>query len=307
MTYDIRVSLGPDGRRLYYIQDADSMARVGLIEKVEQFDQIVPTGGELIRLRAASNALYDTAVERLKRRKQVQNKFKVQVMPLERVLRVGDKVQIEFQDDYEVGGEILRPFHLSGDYWVMGVEEDWSDERIDTYLEISDVDVLEIDASELILSAIETVNRRAFTPSVASSVDTKVVFEDIDQSHGAEVGIKLSGAVRELQFVDITITPGPLRASNYDRVFSVFEDSATPQNMRLFLNGVDRTVELTGRTTVNPSGGRSPIEVDGDELTRLIKSSGVQDHVLRITCAGGRGRLKIDVEVYQSILSAGVG
>ena len=314
MAYPIRVTLGPDGRRLYYIEDTASSAEIGLIEKVEQFDQIQPIGGgELLRLQAASDALYDASVQRLERRRQVQNKFKCQVTPLRHVVvsgdggrrsspSVGDRIDIEFRSDYEAGTDVLLPFSLSGRYWVMSVEEDWTDERVSTNLEISDIDIMEQDAKELVLSTIEKVNRKSFTPSVASSVSRFIVYGDIDLSHSFTVPITISRAVRELQLVDIRITPGPLRSTNYGRVFSVFEDDETPHGIRLTLNGVDRTLELTGNSVANTAGGVSVIDVDGDVLTGFIREAGtIGRHALVISCNSGRGRVRVEVEVFQSV------
>lgn len=85
--------------------------------------------------------------------------------------------------------------------------------------------------------------------------------------------------------------------------YGLQQDTQTPDTLRVYVNGVDRTAALGGAWAVG--GGAVTFEID---VTSAILSAAnlQQDHEIRITCAAGRGAVEASIEVYEVIMSVAV-
>lgn len=90
---------------------------------------------------------------------------------------------------------------------------------------------------------------------------------------------------------------------NHALSYGLHQDSATPSNLRLFVDGSDVTDALGGAWAVG--GGAVTFEVD---ITSAILAHPPlqKEHEIKITCGGGRGSAEVSVEVYEVIQSIAV-
>jgi hypothetical protein len=89
-------------------------------------------------------------------------------------------------------------------------------------------------------------------------------------------------------------------------LFGITDDSATPTNVTVWVNGTDMTSALFGSATLAPAGGNLDVVADMGVLTNAIlnRIGGIrQQHIIEIRCAGGRGRVEAVLEVFQVIQS----
>lgn len=93
-------------------------------------------------------------------------------------------------------------------------------------------------------------------------------------------------------------------AHTHGITYEIADDSQTPVNISIYINGVDRTSVLGGPFA--PSGGSLEFDLDTVALTNLIvnASGGMrQKHTIEIRCASGQGRIEALVEIYETVQS----
>lgn len=96
----------------------------------------------------------------------------------------------------------------------------------------------------------------------------------------------------------------------HDAVFGITDDSLTPVEVTVFVNGVDKTTELFGFTPLAPAGGNLDVIADVGVMTDLfINAAGGlrQEHEIEVHCASGQGRAKMVAEVYEVLQSIDLG
>lgn len=97
---------------------------------------------------------------------------------------------------------------------------------------------------------------------------------------------------------------------NHPLLFDINDDSETPIEVTVFVNGVDKTTELFGFTPLAPAGGNLDVIADVGALTDLfINAAGGlrQEHEIEVRCASGQGRAKMVAEVYEVLQSIDLG
>lgn len=85
-------------------------------------------------------------------------------------------------------------------------------------------------------------------------------------------------------------------------LFGITDDSVTPANVTVWVNGVNMTSALFGSATLAPSGGNLNVLADMGALTNAIQNrvGGIrQQHIIEVRCAGGRGRIEATLEVFE--------
>jgi hypothetical protein len=66
-----------------------------------------------------------------------------------------------------------------------------------------------------------------------------------------------------------------------------------PENVRIFIDGKDRTAWIFGPDVINPSDAKN--SWNNIDITQFVKAKG--NHIIEVTCEGGVGRLEIMVEI----------
>ena len=281
--YVVHASPGYDGTVLYYLQDDASVARYGVIERVNQFENIQPVANTRQELVAGSNALYDAAVEELRRRKSPVNRYKVNLAEHAEGLKIGDKIHIEFHDELTSGDVDVSNLSISGDFWVMGVDTDYTRGRIQTQLEISDVDIAKENATELIFSAIQTVKQKSFSPSASGSASGFVFTEDIDPESKMSIPLHFGSATKELQSVQVLLTTSEFRSN----ILSVSHEGTHKHQM--FRAGNTSTTTLSGGDLTHREYFAK--NVDGNERSVLtVATSEAADNLFTHDVIEGEGQ-----------------
>jgi len=66
-----------------------------------------------------------------------------------------------------------------------------------------------------------------------------------------------------------------------------------PEDVRIFIDGIDRTEWIFGEDTITPTIAKhSWTNID---ITQFVKSRG--NHIIEVTCDAGVGRIEIIVEI----------
>jgi len=81
--------------------------------------------------------------------------------------------------------------------------------------------------------------------------------------------------------------------------YGIFEDSETPENVRIAIDGVDRTSALGGPWA--PTGAELNLELD--ITTYFVNASGGlrQDHTVTVSCDTGQGDVEVGIDMLVSI------
>jgi hypothetical protein len=66
-----------------------------------------------------------------------------------------------------------------------------------------------------------------------------------------------------------------------------------PEDVKIFIDGKDRTAWIFGPETINPSDAKN--SWSNIDITQFVKAKGT--HIIEATCEGGVGRLEIIVEM----------
>jgi hypothetical protein len=107
---------------------------------------------------------------------------------------------------------------------------------------------------------------------------------------------------------DITIDPHThditIPSHNHVMQYGLYEDTVTPDTVRIAINGIDRTAALGG-----PWGaGGSNVSEDIDITTYIVNAAGGlrQDHTITVSCDSGRGEVEAGVNMLCSIQAIAV-
>lgn len=89
--------------------------------------------------------------------------------------------------------------------------------------------------------------------------------------------------------------------------YGIADDTVTPQNVRVRVNGINRTIELGGPFA--PSGGNLDILLDVGLMTGYLENASgglYQEHTIQFRCDSGRGDCEVTIEVYEVLQSIDV-
>ena len=92
-------------------------------------------------------------------------------------------------------------------------------------------------------------------------------------------------------------------AHSHPITYGIFEDVATPRNIRVKINGIDRTLLLFEQSTLDAmDSGRIDATGDSGEFSNLLYqvTGGLrQRHDIEISCASGQGEVEVQIEVFE--------
>jgi hypothetical protein len=154
-------SMTVNGRRLFYLEDVDSIARYGLIEKYIAIKEIAPLANTDALIARAADALYDAAVAWLTRNSRPNVAYSLTVRDCQAIIRPGDKVRVVYRGFVEqvVGGQtvILPPRDINAEFWVLSAREQLSSQGRSLALMVAEIDRYEQGVAEVIVGALEQV------------------------------------------------------------------------------------------------------------------------------------------------------
>jgi hypothetical protein len=94
-----------------------------------------------------------------------------------------------------------------------------------------------------------------------------------------------------------------------DLVYGIADDTISPKNVTVWVNGVDKTTELFGFTPLAPAGANLDVVADVGVLSNLISgaSGGLrQEHTIEIKCANQQGRVEAIIEIFEITQSVNI-
>jgi hypothetical protein len=365
---------GPDGTTLYYLQDDDSIADFGELQKVGTFKDIAPLSnaeGDVIN---AANALYDAAAEYLLRHGVPQRSYRLNVKNVQQRIQAGDKIHIRYHGRVYQNGAPLDIVDEDGDFWVMRVTEQVSADSSNVTLEVAHVDRYEESVAEVVVGAIESIRLRNLKPATTTAPRSYVYAREVAPGFPAVVPVEITEATLKVHRVRVRLKTSPFRATasvaaaggdhrhlvfpfresyqfnfpdaiisqrydvatdkdgtpapvgspfnplfgpvediwtwegsgdhTHDIEYGIEDDTATPQGVQVWVNGINRTSALGGPFA--PSGGNINVILDEGLITQWLHEAtgGIQrEHTVEFRCSGGQGRIECTVEVYETAQS----
>lgn len=206
---------GPDGRTLYALEHAESIAQYGRIEKVGTIKEIGPLSNSALDQQLAADALYDAASVALTRHAYPYEGYSVSIRGLQQTLRPGDKVQVIYNGDIvDRYGQVIDERSIEGEFWVLEVREAWDSESGQAVgLRIANTDRWPMDVEEIVLGSLESIRVESLQPQPYYSKDGNTVLRDLDPTNAARYPIHLTGATIAVTRCIFRMVTNPFRAN----------------------------------------------------------------------------------------------
>lgn len=284
------LSTNVGAKTVRYLQDDESIAKYGVYEKTLSFD-ITPIANNSNAVETADNAVYDAAAEYLRRHKDPLYAFDVGGVKLSKSLRPGQKVRLVYKGLVNTRSGDKMFVDVDDDMWVMKVGESFGSSGLNFDLELSSIDRVRMDATEIIVGAIEKAELRGLKPRTYPNSYAYNYYDTI-QGFGNEASPNFKSAKFKITIDDSMtyldrcvlrlITNPPTTQAVGDTsmttmFWSVYEADFHPRGLSIFINGTDYTSALGG-----PWGSGSQVDEELDVTDILIAEGFRQTHNVEI-------------------------
>lgn len=209
--YTIQSLTGPDGRTLYYIADAASIAAYGEIQKVGTFKHINPLSTNTGDMTNAANALYDAAAAWLRRQAVKQTVYNAILRNVEKTIRVGDRMHMIYKGFIPANGVYMPFVDINDDLWVTKVSETHGLTGRTVQVELSTIDRHQMDAARVVIGALEQLEVQNVTPVMNFNKDSFSYKKEIDGSHDASIFLYITNATLQVNRVLLRLKSRPFR------------------------------------------------------------------------------------------------
>lgn len=164
----VKSMAGADGRTIYYVSDAESIATYGLKQRVVQFKDIAPlTNSEASKIEAA-NALADAAYADLHWNKLPQKTYSVTLRKCRVTLKPGDTVRLIYNGimRFDNGSDFreLPDERIDARFTITKVTERLTPDTAAVQLEISNIDRVRRDEASTLIQSVEAIEQRNLKP-----------------------------------------------------------------------------------------------------------------------------------------------
>lgn len=274
--YPVQSGMNADGSNYYYIEDTDSQASYGLIERVFERSDIRPLTNSTTNLENASNALYRAALSALLRWKDVRTTYQVSATKLDPArLVVGDKVRLFYRGVAQQHGVDYKWVDIDEDLWVQEIETEYgSDGRQGVRLTVSTTSCRRTQDQDILAGLVRDAKvwKTHVQPNLTHSPVGPYV-KRIDVSNTATFNIRLKEEVLSVNRVIVRFITNPLRAS-VSASSAAAGGSSTPTTSSG--GGSTPTTSSGGGTTPTTSsgGGSTPTTAAGGSSTPTTSSGG---------------------------------
>jgi hypothetical protein len=295
------LSVSENGAVEYYLEDAESVAALGVIERYVTFKEIAPVANNVAAKTLAANALYDAAAAWLARNANEVRTYAISARKPTQRLRVGDRVRVVYSGQVWRDGQAVRTAEIDALMWVMGMTERIGEGGCTVELQVSTVDQRRADAAGRLVGALEAIEVqnvavRTF-PYWSENTWTDTIAYGVKQGYWkrAQFKIQFDEAVTDVVRVVARFKTRPLSTNsivhtsmvgNYisggikwatEHTLAVREGDHHPKGVHVYINGVDMSAAYGGPW--NPiSTDNEALDVSMD-LTDLIRSTGLyQEH-----------------------------
>lgn len=152
--YVVENTVASDGRKAYYLKDAASIAKYGMIQKVMQLTGAVPVTADTTSLILPANVLYDWGVVQLQRLKDPQWVYRATGVKIDKKIYAGQQVRLAYAG-YAYHGQIpVRYVDIDEMVYVTKISEAYGPEGINTSFEISNKNNIYKSVAETIAESI---------------------------------------------------------------------------------------------------------------------------------------------------------
>lgn len=211
--YEIKTMVGPDGRTLWYIEDEDSIAEMGPIERVVTYPDIAPLANNDTAERRAANMLYDAAKVGLRRNCRALKSYSISLKKCEQTIRAGDKVRVVYKGIVEKDGVPFTFQNIDDEFWVLKVTESVGDGK-SVRLEVSNVDQPEGTAARIVVGTLEKIEVRGISAQPSFVRSTQGPYQEaMDADHAVSVPITFGNATFRLERCVLRIKTRAFRAT----------------------------------------------------------------------------------------------
>lgn len=267
--YQIQTTTGPDGRTLYYLSHSDSITAYGQIEKVFSAS-ISPVGNSRQDLINAANALYDAAAAWLDRYAVKQTTYSCTINKAVSTIKPGMLVPLVYKGFiYDRDGNKVSWLDTNTTFWVVRVSEDLVTGAVT--LDISDVDRVQEDMSNLIVGTMEAVTLKnvqvqpypaVFRDTTVEPSYTALTYirngTNVSMFRRANAILEPNDAILAVSRIVLRVRSYPLYTMAwYDNIaaaaeadvvgiFTVVEDDRYPASIDIYINDVVKSSSLTG-------------------------------------------------------------
>lgn len=295
--YTIQTATGPNGKPYWYLSDAASIAANGTIQRVIQWPEIVPVENSTAGRVDAANQLYDAAVAYLQRHKDPLSEFSVTIKEMRGNVPaplLGYQARVKYVGNVmDINGVTGNYVDVDDFFIVTGINLSIGLDGYNYALDLSSTDMMPENPTARIVSSIKTNNIRGTTVSVVPNLRSWHYEGNISSSIQTFARVEITDATVEVERVLMRLRHGVYLQA---LTTGLTGDSVTPTNIRININGVDRTAALGG-----PWSGTGTALLD--ITTYIVDDPGglYMQHPIIVSCDSGRGRIQLYFEILETI------
>lgn len=308
--YVIKSLVDDDGSTVYYLEDEDSIALYGVIEKVVTFKSIAPIANSETAKELAADALYDATVAWLQRNAWVQVTYDVSGVKARTQVQPGDQIRLRYKGEVYRDNMAISMIDVNDWFWVLGVTESANDNGVSIDLQISSIDQLPNDMTKTIVGKLEAVEVRNVSIQTFPITVPWMVYDTIkapglpapfdygagyNRGKRARLDMLVTNKITDIIQVDLRIITFPLHVTsatytvvNTYSYYDVVTSEEYPSGMRLRINDVDVTDDLGGPW--NP-GISDQLDLTVDITEYILSATGgiYQNHKIELECQSRTG------------------
>lgn len=295
--YTIQTATGPNGKPYWFLSDAASIAANGQIQRVVQWPEIMPVENTVTGRVDAANQLYDAAVAYLQRNKDQLSEFSVTLKEMRGNVPtpiLGYQARVRYLGSVtDFSGSNSNYVDIDSFFIVTGMSISIGLDGYNFALDLSSTDMMPENPTARIVNSIKTNNIRGTTVSVIPNLRSWHYDYVFSSALPTIARLEITDATVEVERVLLR-----LRYSVYVQSLTsgLTADSVTPTNIRISINGVDRTAALGG-----PWSGGGTVLLNITQYIVDDPGGLYQLHPIQISCDSGRGRIQMIFEVLETI------
>lgn len=203
-----------NGETVYYIEDTDSIAKYGRIQKVGTFKNVTPLSNSDADQRIGSNALQDYACVALQRSSKPQVTYTVTVKNVRRNIRPGDKVRLIYKGFiHDEKGRVVNYLDVNEDVWVIRASETYSQSGVALSLTVSTIDKMEESTAQVIVGALESISINDLRVQPYPSNANYTYWRTLDNEHAATIPVNITNGVLYLNQCRLKLISRPFRVT----------------------------------------------------------------------------------------------
>lgn len=286
------------GKTHYYKQNEVSINKYGIHEKMLTVKDVSPVGNSITATGYAADVLDEAADAFLDRSGEPQIVYRLSIKKGSKLIRPGDVVHVSFRGAVrDEDGQEIEDETVEGTFYVLKVTENVSGSGVTINLEISNVDKQPDSMESYILTAVEDIQLRNVKPMTYPFRESYSIERPVQQWDGQSsytrtciLPLKVDSTVTSITSVRLTIRSRPiytlsvhLGSTNPQNTYHIPIPNKYPQDLSLYINGIDVTSAFGGPWNPSPSGN-SAVDETLDITDYIVNASGgfQQNHTIEV-------------------------